>query len=155
MHLSSLLLTASAGASAVSGSILRTRSPYVVKERHNVPNRWRDIGPPSPEHLIHLQIGLTQSNFDELERHLYEGTFSSSVFTRSLVILLTQSLLLITILVRSNSCSILCDHSDPCFRSLSCSYTLCCSCTDHFTQSLIQITLVIDNIFQRLRSTSS
>ena len=77
MRFTSLLLTAFAGASAVSGFNIRTpRSPYLVKETHNVPSRWKHVGTPASSHIIYLQIGLTQSRFDELETQLYEGTFA-------------------------------------------------------------------------------
>ncbi|KAK2067280.1 hypothetical protein P8C59_001036 [Phyllachora maydis] len=45
---------------------------YAVKETHHVPRGWRRLGRASPHHLIRLQIGLAQSNWDELERHLIE-----------------------------------------------------------------------------------
>jgi tripeptidyl-peptidase-1 len=57
------------------------RSPYAVKETHPVPKRWLEIGPAPGEHKIILQIGLKQSRFDELEQHLYEGTFCSRAAT--------------------------------------------------------------------------
>ena len=55
-------------------SPVRTRSPYVVKDTHNVPNKWYRVGPAPANKIINLHIGLRQSQFDELERHLYEGT---------------------------------------------------------------------------------
>ncbi len=60
--------------STVSGSNLRSRTPYAVKETHHVPRSWRAIGPAPADHMIKLQIGLKQSQFSELERHLYEGS---------------------------------------------------------------------------------
>ena len=51
------------------------REGYVVKERHHVPRQWRRIGEAPGGHLIQLQIGLMQGDFEELERHLFEGTF--------------------------------------------------------------------------------
>ena len=54
-------------------------SPYTVKENHRVPPGWVKIGPAPPEHLIKLQIALKQSQFPELERHLYEGHTSISL----------------------------------------------------------------------------
>ncbi|KAA6413001.1 MAG: tripeptidyl peptidase [Lasallia pustulata] len=33
---------------------------------------WTRVGPAPADHRINLQIGLKQSQFDELERHLYE-----------------------------------------------------------------------------------
>lgn len=49
------------------------RSDYAVKETHPVPQKWSKVGPAPADHVIKLQIGLKQSQFDELERHLYEG----------------------------------------------------------------------------------
>jgi tripeptidyl-peptidase I len=65
-----------AGAHAVLASpvAVKARSPYAVKETHVVPNRWKHVGIPDPSHIIHLQIGLKQGKFAELEQHLYEGS---------------------------------------------------------------------------------
>jgi len=60
-------------AQAAFSSPVRIRSPYAVKESHYVPNKWTNLGFPDPEHRINLQIGLKQGNFDELEKHLWEG----------------------------------------------------------------------------------
>jgi tripeptidyl-peptidase I len=46
---------------------------YSIKERHNVPERWKPIRRAAPDHEIVLQIGLKQGRFDELEWHLNEG----------------------------------------------------------------------------------
>lgn len=70
--LTSVVLTAWL-AGLVLSSPLRTRSPYVVKEVHYPPNKWTRIGPAPADHIVNLQIGLKQSQFDELERHLHEG----------------------------------------------------------------------------------
>ena len=51
------------------------RSTYAVKDTHFVPKKWKRVGPAPTDHLISLQIGLKQSQFAELERHLYEGRF--------------------------------------------------------------------------------
>jgi tripeptidyl-peptidase-1 len=51
-----------------------SRSAYTVKEYHNVPRKWSNVGPAPEDHIINLQIALKQCKFDELERHLYEGT---------------------------------------------------------------------------------
>ena len=59
---------------SVLSSPVRIRSPYAVKDKHHVPNRWSNIGPAPADTLINLHIGLRQSQFDELERHLYEGS---------------------------------------------------------------------------------
>ena len=52
----------------------KEREGYVVKDRHHVPRQWRRIGEAPRGHLIQLQIGLRQRSFEELERHLFEGT---------------------------------------------------------------------------------
>ena len=59
---------------SVLSSPVRVRSPYVVKDKHHVPNRWSNIGAAPADKFINLHIGLRQSQFNELERHLYEGT---------------------------------------------------------------------------------
>ncbi len=46
---------------------------YAVKEFHHIPQQWNQVGPASADHLISLQIILKQSNFYELERHIYES----------------------------------------------------------------------------------
>ncbi|KAA6408198.1 MAG: tripeptidyl peptidase [Lasallia pustulata] len=46
-------------------------TPYAVKDSHVVPRKWTRVGPAPTDHRINLQIGLKQSQFDELERHLY------------------------------------------------------------------------------------
>lgn len=45
---------------------------YKVKERTAPPRGWQKISSAPADHIIHLRIGLPQSRFDELERHLYE-----------------------------------------------------------------------------------
>ncbi|KAF2675078.1 tripeptidyl-peptidase 1 precursor [Microthyrium microscopicum] len=48
----------------VSGTPVQATSAYTIRERHTLPRGWKS-------HL-QLQIGVKQSRFDELERHLYE-----------------------------------------------------------------------------------
>ena len=60
-------------AGAALSSPVRVRSPYEVKESHYVPAKWSEFSAAPPYHVINLQIGLKQGQFDELERHLYEG----------------------------------------------------------------------------------
>lgn len=67
------LLSLAVAIQAVLGSPIRARTPYAVKETHNVPRKWHNRGRASGSNTIHLQIGLKQGQFDELERHLYEG----------------------------------------------------------------------------------
>ena len=49
-----------------------TKSTYAIKDTHNAPAAWSKGDPAHPDHIIRLNIGLTQGRFDELERHLYE-----------------------------------------------------------------------------------
>ncbi|KAI1393236.1 tripeptidyl-peptidase 1 precursor [Hypoxylon trugodes] len=64
----SALLAAHAALANPVGS----RTPYRVKESHHVPRGWRRVRRAPADHVIDLQIGVKQSNFPELERHLYE-----------------------------------------------------------------------------------
>ncbi|KAK6596575.1 Pro-kumamolisin [Botrytis cinerea] len=56
----------------VSSSPIKARTPYAVKETHYPPAQWQRVGPARSNHMVNLQIGLKQGQFDELERHLYE-----------------------------------------------------------------------------------
>lgn len=69
----SVLLSLIIVAGAVTGSPLRIRSPYALKDSHFVPDQWTRVSSAPENHRIQLSIGLKQSQFDELERHLYEG----------------------------------------------------------------------------------
>lgn len=55
-----------------TGSRLSSR-PYAVKERHVVPKHWTRLGRAPAGTVLELRIALKQSNFDELEKNLYEG----------------------------------------------------------------------------------
>ena len=78
LHAASLALLVTA--TTVVASPLHLRSSYSVKDSHNVPKGWSNIGAASPEHIINVQIGLTQHKVGELETHLYE---SKAISTRS------------------------------------------------------------------------
>ncbi|KAI1324359.1 tripeptidyl-peptidase 1 precursor [Xylariaceae sp. FL0255] len=65
------LLSAALLAAAVSAKPV-ARSAYALKDSHPVPRRWTKVARAPADHIMHLQIGLKQSNFAELERHLYE-----------------------------------------------------------------------------------
>ena len=67
----------------VSCSPVHSRSSYAVKDSHHVPRQWTRIGQAPADHVVKLEIALKQSQFDELERHLYEG--ESRVFPRLLL----------------------------------------------------------------------
>ncbi|TVY58586.1 Tripeptidyl-peptidase SED2 [Lachnellula cervina] len=67
-----IFLSAFIGAQAVLGTPIRSRTPYSIKETHNVPRKWKNLGRAAGNHKLHLQIGLKQEKFDELDLHLYE-----------------------------------------------------------------------------------
>jgi hypothetical protein len=46
---------------------------YALKSFHHVPRKWSRIGDAPPDHVLTLQIGLKQSRFDEVLKHLNEG----------------------------------------------------------------------------------
>lgn len=73
MHLHSVSLALLAASTTILTSPLRSRTEYAVKDTHIVPSKWYEVGPAPPDTLLHLHISLKQSQFDELERHLYEG----------------------------------------------------------------------------------
>lgn len=75
-----LLLSAAMAAHAVIASPLRSRSGYAVKETHPVPRKWTPVSRAPGQHMLHMQIGLQQEKFDELERHLYEGKHKHLLF---------------------------------------------------------------------------
>ena len=69
----SLLLTVAVAAQAVFGSPVQSRTAYAVKETHRAPRKWTRMGRAPGDTMLNLQIGVTQGQFGELERHLYEG----------------------------------------------------------------------------------
>ncbi|KAG0646389.1 Sedolisin-B [Hyphodiscus hymeniophilus] len=71
LYLSSLLSVAIAAQAAVATPI-KARTAYEIKEIHEVPRKWSSQGRAPSDHMLHMQIGLKQGKFDELERHLYE-----------------------------------------------------------------------------------
>lgn len=76
-----VLLTLLLAVDAALGSPVRARTPYAVKDSHVVPSSWTRVGAAPADHWISLQIGLKQSQFDELKRHLYEGRHISVGFS--------------------------------------------------------------------------
>ena len=81
-HSASLGLLLATG--TVIGSPLRSRSPYAIKDSHNVPSMWNEVGPAPADKLMNLHIGLKQGQFDELERHLYEGIISRAIIAEDM-----------------------------------------------------------------------
>jgi tripeptidyl-peptidase-1 len=67
-----ILFTVAVAAQAAFGTPIQSRSVYAVKERHNLPRGWKNAGRASKSQMMYLRIGVKQSKFDELERHLYE-----------------------------------------------------------------------------------
>lgn len=45
---------------------------FVVKDSHPAPGGWSKVGKAPADHVLNLKIGLTQSNFAELERQLFQ-----------------------------------------------------------------------------------
>ena len=72
-HLYSVSLALLAASTTILSSPIHSRTEYAVKDTHNVPQKWYEVSRAPGNKLLHLQIGLKQSQFDELERHLYEG----------------------------------------------------------------------------------
>ena len=71
--LNRLLLVLVATATAFASPLDHLRSSYAVKEVHHVPAKWSRVSSAPADHILNVQIALKQSQFDELERHLYEG----------------------------------------------------------------------------------
>lgn len=69
----SVLLTIAVAAQAVFGSPIQSRTAYAVKETHYLPRGWVKTGRASAERMLNINIGVKQSQFNELERHVYEG----------------------------------------------------------------------------------
>jgi tripeptidyl-peptidase-1 len=69
----SLAFTVAVFVQAVSANPV-ARSVYAIKETHYVPRRWTQKGRAPKHQMLALQIGVKQGDFDELERHLYEGS---------------------------------------------------------------------------------
>jgi hypothetical protein len=75
----SVFLTVAVAVQAVFGSPVQSRTAYAVKETHRVPRKWVKMGRAPADKMLNLQIGVKQGQFGELERHLYEGVFYSSI----------------------------------------------------------------------------
>jgi len=71
----SVFLAIAVAAQAALGTPIKSRTEYAVKGKHPVPRQWTQQGRAPQSQMLHLQIGVKQSQFDELERHLYEGMF--------------------------------------------------------------------------------
>jgi tripeptidyl-peptidase I len=69
----SVLLVVTVAVQSIFGTPIRSRTAYAVREAHPVPRKWVKMGRAPADRLLTLQIGVKQGQFDELERHLYEG----------------------------------------------------------------------------------
>lgn len=67
--LGAAFLSIAFAAQVVFGSPIQKRAGYAVKETYYVPQKWSDVGKAADDFMIHLNIGLKQSNFDEPDRH--------------------------------------------------------------------------------------
>lgn len=81
--------------SALCKPVNKQRSAFAVKDSHHIPARWSHVGHPEADHTIALRIGLKQSSFSELERHLceYLGLDYGFSWDVLFVLLFTNSLL--------------------------------------------------------------
>lgn len=75
----SLVLFGAAALGIAAATPLQTR--YAVKETFKVPREFRKVANAPARHLIRLNVALKQSQFEDLERSLYE---SSSFLLRNL-----------------------------------------------------------------------
>ncbi len=57
---------------ALANAVPSTVSPFKVKETMIPPRGWTRQGRAPANHPIELRIALPQSNFPQLEQHLYE-----------------------------------------------------------------------------------
>lgn len=87
MLASALTVWACFSSLATAGPVVR-RSDLAIKDYHQAPKAWSNIGPAPEDHLIHLKIGLSQGRFNELERHLHEGTPRQKSYNEQLILTL-------------------------------------------------------------------
>lgn len=80
MYSATVFLAVLIAAQAVLGSPVQKRAGYTIKETHFPPQKWSKVGKAADDITIHLNIGLKQSSFDELERHLYEGIYNVIIY---------------------------------------------------------------------------
>lgn len=66
-------LALAACCSLVHSTPILGRPSYAVKDSHHVPRKWSRVSEAPSDHVVKLEIALKQSQFDELERQLYEG----------------------------------------------------------------------------------
>jgi len=71
--LSLLLAALTVAVRGVCGTPIQFRTAYAVKETHRAPRKWTKMGRAPAETMLKMQIGVAQSQFGELERHLNEG----------------------------------------------------------------------------------
>lgn len=81
--LGATLLLVAVTAQVVLGTPIQSRTAYAVKGAHPVPRQWKRVARAPKSQMIRLQIGVKQGQFDELERHLYEGMYLILAFASS------------------------------------------------------------------------
>jgi tripeptidyl-peptidase I len=81
----SIFLSVAVAAQTILGTPIRARTHYSVKETHPIARGWSQAGRAPGNHMLHLQIGLKQGNFDELERHWYEGMLPDYIRTYAVI----------------------------------------------------------------------
>ena len=64
---------------AFTSPVRISRSEYSLKDSHLLPKGWSSIGTAPSDHILSVQIGLTQHKVQELQRHLYEGMEAQSL----------------------------------------------------------------------------
>lgn len=73
MHFFTTSVAVLAVAQTALAAQIKSRTPMMVKETHFAPSKFAKVGIPESDHMINLRIGLANTRFHELERHLYEG----------------------------------------------------------------------------------
>lgn len=53
------------------------QSSSTLKESHPPPPRWTCVGRADPNHVVDLQIGLKQDDYESLERYLIKGIITT------------------------------------------------------------------------------
>jgi tripeptidyl-peptidase-1 len=68
-----IYLVSALAAHAANAVPTHDQRSYQIKETHIVPRKWQKIERAPSSHIIDLQIGMRQGNFEELEKRLNEG----------------------------------------------------------------------------------
>lgn len=73
MFVTTIFLAVFAATRVVFSTPIQPRPRYSIKESHRAPQKWTRLGRAPRSRMLSLQIGVKQSQFETLERHLYEG----------------------------------------------------------------------------------